>query len=70
MVFPGLLAIIKVSQFFDHLNNDSIYMLYQSLLEYERHKRLSGDLQLPVAMLPEASGVITEVNLHYCRSPY
>ena len=39
-------------------------MLYQSLLEYERHKRQSGDLQLPVAMLHEASGADSEVNLH------
>ncbi|KAG6419932.1 hypothetical protein SASPL_116446 [Salvia splendens] len=28
----------------------------QSLLEYERHKTQSGELQLPVVMLPEVSG--------------
>ncbi|XP_042006481.1 AT-rich interactive domain-containing protein 5-like [Salvia splendens] len=41
----------------------------KSLLEYERHKRLSGDLQLPVAMLPEASGVITESNDYQGSGP-
>ncbi|KAH6795290.1 hypothetical protein C2S51_036276 [Perilla frutescens var. frutescens] len=34
----------------------------KSLLEYERHKRQSGDLQLPVAILPEASGADSEGN--------
>ncbi|KAL1547118.1 AT-rich interactive domain-containing protein 5-like [Salvia divinorum] len=41
----------------------------KSLLEYERHKRLSGDLQLPVAMLSEASGVITESNDYQGSGP-
>lgn len=43
--------------------------MHQSLLEYEKHKRLSGDLRLPVATLPEASGADSEVNLHHFR-PY
>ncbi|KAI3465490.1 hypothetical protein Pfo_022153 [Paulownia fortunei] len=34
----------------------------KSLLEFERHKRQSGELQLPVAMLPEASGADSEGN--------
>ncbi|XP_011100020.1 AT-rich interactive domain-containing protein 5 [Sesamum indicum] len=34
----------------------------KSLLEYERHKRQSGELQLPVAPLPEASAADSEGN--------
>ncbi|KAK4428272.1 AT-rich interactive domain-containing protein 5 [Sesamum alatum] len=34
----------------------------KSLLEYERHKRQSGELQLPVAPLPEASAADSEDN--------
>ncbi|KAL0440397.1 UNVERIFIED_CONTAM: AT-rich interactive domain-containing protein 5 [Sesamum latifolium] len=34
----------------------------KSLLEYERHKRQSGELQLPVAPLPEASTADSEGN--------
>lgn len=36
----------------------------QSLLEYERHKTQSGELQLPVPAPPEASGVDGDVSLH------
>ncbi|KAL0392239.1 UNVERIFIED_CONTAM: AT-rich interactive domain-containing protein 5, partial [Sesamum radiatum] len=35
-----------------------------SLLEFERHKTQSGELQLPVATLPEASGVDGEANCY------
>ncbi|KAL2506047.1 AT-rich interactive domain-containing protein 5 [Abeliophyllum distichum] len=34
----------------------------KALLEYERHKRLSGELELPVATLPEASVIDNEGN--------
>ncbi|KAL2529776.1 AT-rich interactive domain-containing protein 5-like [Forsythia ovata] len=34
----------------------------KALLEYERHKRLSGELELPVATLPEASIIDNEGN--------
>ncbi|KAL2551162.1 Uncharacterized protein Fot_12692 [Forsythia ovata] len=33
-----------------------------ALLEYERHKRPSGELELPVATLPEASVIDNERN--------
>ncbi|KAK4421848.1 AT-rich interactive domain-containing protein 5 [Sesamum alatum] len=36
----------------------------KSLLEFERHKTQSGELQLPVATLPEASGVDGEANCY------
>ncbi|KAL1540655.1 AT-rich interactive domain-containing protein 5-like isoform X1 [Salvia divinorum] len=41
----------------------------KSLLEYERHKRQSGDLQLPVAMLHEASGADSEGNAYQGSGP-
>ncbi|KAL0313827.1 UNVERIFIED_CONTAM: AT-rich interactive domain-containing protein 3 [Sesamum angustifolium] len=39
----------------------------KSLLEYERHKRQSGELQLPVAPFPEASAADSEVSLYACE---
>ncbi|XP_042012739.1 AT-rich interactive domain-containing protein 5-like isoform X1 [Salvia splendens] len=41
----------------------------KSLLEYERHKRQSGDLQLPVAMLHEPSGADSEGNGYQGSGP-
>lgn len=36
--------------------------VHQSLLEFERHKTHSGELQLPIVMLPEVSGADVEVS--------
>lgn len=34
----------------------------QALLEYEKHKRLTGELQLPVGSLPQSTNTEKEVD--------